>query len=52
MIKRAGNSCALCVVVLCLAGVPLSCSQGTAIADELRNLGAEVPDVSAIDTSG
>ncbi len=32
MINRAGNSSALCVVILCLAVVPLSCSQGTAIA--------------------
>ncbi len=32
MINRAGNSRALCVVVLCLAVVPLSCSQGTPIA--------------------
>ena len=32
MINRAGNSSALCIVILCLAGVPLSCSQGTTIA--------------------
>lgn len=32
MIKRAGNSHALCVVILCLAVVPLSCSQGTSVA--------------------
>jgi hypothetical protein len=32
MIKRAGNSSALWIVVLCLTIVPLSCSQGTIIA--------------------
>ena len=32
MINRAGNSSALCIVIVCLAGVPLSCSQGTTIA--------------------
>ncbi len=32
MIKRAGNSSALWIAVLCLAVVPLSCSQGTIIA--------------------
>ncbi len=32
MIKRAGNSYALCVMTMCLAVVPLSCSQGTTIA--------------------
>lgn len=32
MINRTGNSRLLCAAVLCLAGVPLSCSQGTTIA--------------------
>ncbi len=32
MIKQVGMSSALCVVTLCLAIVPLSCSQGTPVA--------------------